>query len=102
MEATLVQGHTQVGLLELLQDTLHNTDMLLLSLRIYQDVIYMDNDTHIQKCPKYLVYHSLQRGRGIAQPKRHNQVFKQAVLHPESSFPLIPFGNPNEIVAVVQ
>src|SRR6266699_5564758 len=76
--------------------------MLLFVLQVDQDVIYVNNDTLIQQFTKHFVNHCLERGRGIAQPKRHNQVLEKTVFCPESSLPLVALGNPNEVVTVAQ
>ena len=55
---------------------------------------------YIQEVTKNVVHESLECGRGIGQPERHDKPFKGAVMGPKGGFPFVTFCNADQIISV--
>ena len=65
-----------------------------------EDVIEVDNDmTSINKVHKYFFHDSLEGCGGVAEPKHHDQGFKEAELCLKGSFPFVPFFDADVVIS---
>ena len=55
-------------------------------LAVYQYVIKENQHKPTQVIAKNFIHEALKSGRGVGEPKGHDQKFKVAVVSPESSF----------------
>ena len=56
----------------------------------------------VEGIPKYVVDHTLESRRGIAESERHDSVFEKAISAIERRLPFVPFLDPDEGVAVLE
>src|SRR3984957_17523116 len=65
-----------------------------------QEVVHIDvKPPFIEFFLEYLVHHCLERGRGIAKTKEHNEGFKASAIRDEGCFPFIAFLDPNIVIS---
>ena len=55
---------------------------------------------YIQEVTKNVVHESLERGRSIGQPERHDKPFKGAIAGPKGGFPFVAFRNADQVISV--
>ena len=57
---------------------------------------------YIQEVTKNVVHESLERGRSIGQPERHDKPFKGAITGPKDGFPFVTFRNADQVISVLE
>ena len=55
---------------------------------------------YIQEVTKNVVHESLERGRSIGQPERHDKPFKGAVTGLKGSFPFVALRNADQVISI--
>ena len=77
------------------------TDMFLMICRVVginEDVLGVDDHTHIQEITEDVVHEMLESCRSIGKSKGHNEPFKRTIAGSESSFPFITVHNTDEVI----
>ena len=72
--------------------------MLLLVLRVDEDIVKVYNHEYIEVFLKYVIDYSLKCRWGIGEPKRYYQVLEKSELGAEYYLLLVSFFNPDEII----
>ena len=67
---------------------------------INEDVIEVDDHTHIQEITEDVVHETLESCRSIGKSKGHNEPFKRTVAGAESSFPFITICNMDKVIGM--
>jgi hypothetical protein len=100
VELTFVRPDVQAVLLESAKDFFYVLPVRGEVVGEDEDVVQIDNDTVVEEILKYVVHETLESGRGIGKFKRHYQPLKRAVSGSEGGFPLIAFGDLDQVVCV--
>src|SRR5258708_26392717 len=68
-----------------------------------EDVVHVAYDfTTVDELMKDVIHHHLEHHRGVAQSKEHDSWFKQALVSPECSLPLITLLDPHVVEPPVE
>ena len=102
MELTFLWLGEEIVLSEMLEDFTDVSLMGLKVLRVYQDVIQIDDNTDIEEICEDTIDKSLKSRRGVSQAKGHDIPFKGPILRVECGLPFISFGNADQMVRVVK
>lgn len=76
--------------------------MLNLTLGIHQDIIYKYDNKGVQIRSKHLVHQLFECGRGIGQPKGHDQELITTIPSPKSYIQNIRSSNPQLVITELQ
>ncbi len=76
--------------------------MVLIGVRVDQDVVDIHDDPAIQHVSKQIINECLENRRTIDQPERHYKIFIVPRGSGESRFPLIALSDANEIVCTAK
>ncbi|KXN87128.1 hypothetical protein AN958_09171 [Leucoagaricus sp. SymC.cos] len=68
--------------------------------RVDEDVVQIDRNADIKEVAEDVIHEMLESGRCVSKTEGHNQPFKGAVASLKSSFPLIAFGDADEMVGM--
>jgi hypothetical protein len=69
-------------------------------LRVYKDIIEIDNTTNIDKTYQYFINIGLESRRRVCKPERHNDVFVIPVTDTERRFSLVAFTDSNAVIRI--
>jgi hypothetical protein len=100
VELTFVRPDVQAVLSELTKDFFYVLPVRGKVVGEDEDVVQIDNDTVVEEILEYVVHETLESGQGIGKSKRHYQPLKRAVSGLQGGFPLIAFGNLDQVVCV--
>ena len=78
-------------------------DMFLMICRVVginEDVVEVDDHTHIQEITEDVIHEMLESCRSIGKSEWHNKPFKITVVGAESSFPFITIRNMDEVIGM--
>src|SRR5271163_2004620 len=67
-----------------------------------EDILEVDNDINIKKVAENVVHKLLEGSRCISETKRHNKPFERTVTGMEGSFPLVTFGNADQVICMAE
>jgi hypothetical protein len=84
-ELTLALPRIELMIMQSLKHNAKVPFMLLLVLRIDQDVVNEDHDKLVQLCHEYRVHQVHEVSRGISQSERHHQILIETVSSGEGS-----------------
>ena len=76
--------------------------MLLSGARIDENIIQVDHADAVYKAAKYPIDVSLERSRGIGQPKRQDQILKVPITRAKRSLLLILLCNRDPVVGILK
>ena len=68
--------------------------------RIYKNVIQVDDNVHIQEVAENVVHVALKSSRSVGETEGHDQPFKGAITSSEGGFPFITFGDTNHVIGM--
>ena len=71
-------------------------------LRVYQDVIQIDDSTDIEEIHEDTIDKSLKSHRGISQAKGHDIPFEGPISHAECGLPFISSSNADQMVCMAK
>jgi hypothetical protein len=72
--------------------------VVLNAVRVYEDIVEVDDTELVQIVVQDLVDISLERRGGVGKPEREYSVLEVAISRTESRLPLVPFLDTNEVV----
>ena len=98
MELTLLRFSKELVLAQVLKHFLNMFDVVLHTVQIDQDVVKVYYHTDIEHICKDQVDKLLESGQGIGEAKGHHLPFIAAIASAEGSFPLISYGDANQMV----
>ena len=84
-----MRGNGEVVGVESLEDFHHDPIVLFGSLRVDEDVIYIDNDTFVQERAKNLLDKLLEDRWGVHEAEGHDKVLEMPVAASEGRLPLM-------------
>src|SRR5690625_5069860 len=77
-------------------------NMLLLILRVDENIIKIDNIIVVQNSLHDFINISLKDCWGIYKPKQHDMIFKVLILYSKDSLPFISSFYPNPVVSIMK
>ena len=95
VEGALLSRSEEVVVAKSPKDFANLNAMFLGVVRVYEDVVEIDDYRNVQKIGEYVVHESLKRRGCIRKSKRHDEPFEQSIASLEGSFPFVAFGNAN-------
>jgi len=101
LEGALLHFEVETVLMEDVEDSYYNLVMLFFGLTTKdKDVIHVNGHyPFVNKLFEHVLHHHLKGGRVICQAEEHNQGFKETLVHPEGSLPLVSLFNMHVIVS---
>src|SRR5271155_5793799 len=81
------------------------TDMCFVLGRIVgenEDIVEVDNYINIKQVAENVVHKSLEGSRCISETKRHNKPLERTVTSAEGGFPLVTFGNTDQVICMAE
>jgi hypothetical protein len=76
------------------------TFVLSFILKVYKDIIEIDNTTNIDKTYQYFININLESRRRVRKPERHNDVFVISVTDTERRLSLIALTDSNAVIRI--
>jgi hypothetical protein len=67
--------------------------MLRWIVRIYENIVKVNDNIDVKKVGKYVVYETLKSSGSIRETFGNNSPFKRTITNSKGSFPLITFGD---------
>ena len=95
VEGALLSRSEEVVVAKSPKDFANLNAMFLGVVRVYEDVIEINDYRNVQKIGEYVVHESLKRRRCIRKSKRHDEPFERSIASSEGGFPFVAFGNAN-------
>ncbi|KAG6868023.1 hypothetical protein C0993_008259 [Termitomyces sp. T159_Od127] len=72
---------------------------MIIQVQVDQDVVRVHNDKDVVQVMEYVVHEVLEGGGGVGHTKGHHKVLKEAIVGAEGSFPFMPWGYTDIVIA---
>jgi hypothetical protein len=76
------------------------TFVLSFILKIYKNIIEIDNTTNIDKTYQYFINIGLENRRRVRKPERHNDIFVMPVTNTKYRLSLVAFTNSDTVINI--